>query len=177
MKRFGAWFAGLSLVLAGHSHAAIWDITGIMQGIQEVPSNESTASGSVSGMLDDETNTFTWLVQFSNLTGGAATLGHFHTGAVGQNGPALIHFTDQIAGQFSGSANGASVLSNGNRDLLIAGGLYANIHNIEFPGGEIRGQLVAALVPEPESWLMLALGAIGVGAAVRRKQGRGVKPA
>lgn len=175
MKKFGATVAGAMLLLASQSQAATWDFAGVLEGTQEVPiPNLSTATGSVTGTLDDETNSFSWLVQYSSLTGGGANGGHFHQGAVGVNGPILIDFTDQILFDTSGSANGVSILSDADENLLLANGLYVNIHNAEFPGGEIRGQVV--LVPEPETWLMLTLGALGVGAAARRKLRRPLNP-
>lgn len=172
MKKSSALVAGVLLILASQSQAAMLDFAGVLQGSQQVPPNQSTASGSVAGTLDDETNTFSWLVEFNDLTGGFAILGHFHVGAEGVNGPALIDFSDQITTnpqfQLSGSANGVSVLSDDDETALINGNFYVNIHSAEFPSGEIRGQVTA--VPEPESWLMLTLGALAVGAAVRRKR-------
>jgi hypothetical protein len=34
---------------------------------------------------------------------------------------------------------------------FLAGNYYVNIHTVEFPGGEIRGQLVPTQVPEPST--------------------------
>jgi hypothetical protein len=41
-------------------------------------------------------------------------------------------------------------------DALFAGEAYANIHDTEFPGGEIRGQLTAQ-TPEPSSLMLLSV--------------------
>jgi hypothetical protein len=51
---------------------------------------------------------------------------------------------------------------------LEAGLAYVNIHDANFPGGEIRGQLVPT-VPEPSTWAMMILGFAGVGFMTYRR--------
>jgi hypothetical protein len=165
-----AVFAACALALALPAQAAKWEIFATMDGLQEVPANETTATGNVSGLYDDVSNSFAWLVNFSGLLGGAASGGHFHQAAVGSNGPIQINFTDQVSGKFSGSANGISVLSDAQEVALLNNGFYANIHTPEFPGGEIRGQLAASLVPEPAAWLTMAMGLLALGFAGRRQR-------
>jgi hypothetical protein len=41
---------------------------------------------------------------------------------------------------------------------LEAGLMYFNVHDAEFPGGEIRGQILPAATPEPASLGLLTLG-------------------
>ncbi|MEA3078990.1 MAG: hypothetical protein QOF05_398, partial [Sphingomonadales bacterium] len=52
---------------------------------------------------------------------------------------------------------------------IASGRSYLNIHTTSFPGGEIRGFLVA-VVPEPATWMMMLLGFGAIGLAVRRRQ-------
>jgi hypothetical protein len=47
------------------------------------------------------------------------------------------------------------------------GTAYTNIHNAEFPGGEIRGQITPT--PEPGTLLLLGTGAAGMASLVRRR--------
>jgi PEP-CTERM motif-containing protein/CHRD domain-containing protein len=51
----------------------------------------------------------------------------------------------------------------------MAGEAYLNIHTTNFPGGEIRGYLTVAAVPEPETFALLLVGLGAVGWAVRRR--------
>jgi hypothetical protein len=53
---------------------------------------------------------------------------------------------------------------------LNAGGAYLNIHTSGHPGGEIRGFLIAAAVPEPSTWAMLILGFAGIGFMAYRRR-------
>jgi hypothetical protein len=69
-----------------------------------------------------------------------ATLAHIHRGAAGVNGPVVVDFEAPADG-FS-----AECLSGLDTNLLgeIAhnpSGFYVNVHNADFPGGAIRGQL------------------------------------
>ena len=45
-----------------------------------------------------------------------------------------------------------------------------NIHNAEFPGGEIRGQLLQTAVPELSTWAMMVIGFAGLGCAAYRRK-------
>ena len=69
---------------------------------------------------------------------------------------------------FGGTAAGASAAFI---DALGEHTAYLNIHTSQYPGGEIRGFLVAAPIPEPASWAMLVVGLTGLGLMARRRVG------
>ena len=70
------------------------------------------------------------------------------------------------------TANGGTVDS---ARAALLGGLasneaYFNLHSSAYPNGEIRGFLVAAPIPEPSGWAMLALGIGALGLLGRRRR-------
>lgn len=113
---------------------------------------------------------------FADLTG-VAVAGHIHGATAGnapdsfaQNLPVLIGL-DGLAG-FNGSAtnggfSGSVTLAPGNVANLFAGQLYLNFHTARYPGGEIRGNIVA--IPEPGTYALMLGGLVVVAAYVRRK--------
>jgi hypothetical protein len=66
-----------------------------------------------------------------------------------------------------GSAKGAATALV---DGINANEAYVNIHTSEFPNGEIRGFVVAAPVPEPAEWGLMASGLAGLLWVARRKR-------
>ena len=97
------------------------------------------------------------------------------------NNPAdgtLVPFASGVGGMFTGTWN----LPEGNNttlDLqienLLAGRAYINFHTVQFPGGEIRGAILAssANTPEGGTTLVLLAGALLGLCAVRRVWMRG----
>ncbi len=72
------------------------------------------------------------------------------------------------------TANGGTVSSAFASFLtgLEGGNAYLNIHTSTNPGGEIRGFLALSPVPEPGSYMMMALGLFALGGLARRRLGR-----
>jgi hypothetical protein len=81
-----------------------------------------------------------WTVNYSGLTG-PAKAGHFHGPApAGQNAGVALGFTGSVESPIKGSAT----LTAAQAADLLAGKWYVNLHTAANPGGEIRGQAVAA---------------------------------
>ena len=104
------------------------------------------ASGEAVVTYDASTQRLSFRVFFSELSG-APTMAHFHLGAPGSDGPAVVDISDTLvsgSGVYSGEK---TVAAAGGKTLaeieaaLYAGNLYLNIHTSANPSGEIRGQV------------------------------------
>ena len=122
-----------------------------MSGTKERPNaNGSPATGVATYVLKG--NTITYTLTASGLTA-PASASHLHIGGPDVAGPVLVPYvtanvsTGQITSgsiDLSGQITNGSVSISGDslRALLNNGNAYSNIHNANYPGGEIRGQLI-----------------------------------
>lgn len=162
--------------------------TTTLSGANESMPNASTATGTGSLTLSDAMDTINLTLSWSGLVGGAATGAHIHCCALpGANGPIAIDFGPPavttgslmraydltLAATYTSgflNANGGTV--TGARTAFVAGltggQSYFNVHNGQFPAGEIRGQLLA--VPEAGAWVMMIVGFGAIGGAMRMRR-------
>ena len=66
------------------------------------------------------------------------TLGHIHSGAAGVNGPVVVDFMVPVNG-LSGCVTGDPAITKA--IIRNPSAYYVNVHNADFPGGAVRGQL------------------------------------
>ena len=117
------------------AHATTSNFQAVINGASEVDPTTSTATGFGSFSYDDTTNQLTYDISFSGLSS-TETGAHIHQAPVGIDGPVIFTLP-------AGSPkNGAVMLSASQETSLFAGELYVNIHSTNFPGGEIRGQIL-----------------------------------
>lgn len=181
----------LTTTLALPVDAAIFSTT--LSGDQEVPPVNSAATGSAALTLNDAQDRLEIAIQFAGLDldgnqtsdpGDNVTGAHIHRAPAGSNGPVVFGFIgpnndengdlviDPVAGRiFSGWD-----LNEGNNTTLadelpnlFNEGLYVNIHSVEFPAGEIRGQITVIPIPATLPLLAAALAALGLGSWRARK--------
>lgn len=128
---------------AGASLATTFSYIATLSGLQEVPPNASPATGSAFLVYDDAANALTTSITFSGLTAGV-TASHIHGPAAPGVAAGVVHgFASTPLGATSGSYNdvwtGLTAAQVGNLNGSL---LYVNLHNQNFPGGEIRGQII-----------------------------------
>jgi len=119
--------------LSGVSEATPVNTPATGQLIVELRGSSATVAGSFNDLQSD-LNTA--------IAGGA----HLHTGLAGQNGPVRV-----IINPTTGANNTSAVFTPANNTFEVTQGLvdtmrmrmhYANIHSLDNPGGEIRGQVL-----------------------------------
>lgn len=123
-----------------------------LSGKEEVPPNESPASGSAWVKINNDK--IEYEVNVTDID--KANAAHIHSGESGKNGPIILTlFKDEPTEQKTGKLAEANVTASNlegpmkgktTADLLAAimnGTTYVNVHSTDFPDGEMRGQLQA----------------------------------
>lgn len=193
VKLLGVVVAVLMFSAIARAETIVFTTT--LTGSQEVPPNASTGIGSALVTLDTVANTLTVNVAFAGLVS-PTTVAHIHCcappGGIAIPATTVPSFPGFPVGVTSGtfittldltlasSYNPAFIAANGGTVAgaqaafiagLLGGQAYLNIHTVQFPQGEIRGQLQE--IPEPASLLLLGTGILGIGGALRKRFKRG----
>jgi hypothetical protein len=128
----------------------------VLSGLNEFPVNSSTASGFGTVVLSADQTQITVNESWTGLSA-PASASHIHGPAgPGANASVLFPFSG-VPSATSGSIPQQTFSINATQvGYLFAGTLYMNVHDANFLGGEIRGQLLA--VPEPSTFGLIALG-------------------
>lgn len=195
-----AFAIALALGCASAAQASITVYDATLRGSTESPPNASPGTGTATVTIDTVANTMLVSVSFSGLTSGT-TASHIHaataapltgTAGVATTVPTFPGFPLGVtSGTYSNlfdllslsTYNPAFVTANGGTAAsaetallaaLSADKAYLNIHTLNYPGGEIRGFLIA--VPEPATWIMMLLGFGGISLVIRRKAHSVVSP-
>lgn len=125
----------------GEIRGQIWPIQ-LTAALNQAPDGSGSA-GTGSAFMTIVSNVLSYTVTFTNLTSNA-TAGHIHGPAFrGGNAGVIIPFSG-VPSATSGTITGSTLLTPQQVYWLMSGQTYVNIHTINFPGGEIRDQLVPA---------------------------------
>ena len=147
--------AGLVLT-TGSASAQSVNLVATLSGNEETPAPglNTGAFGFAEVGVDTENREVTVHLEVFNLPTGT-TAGHIHAGAKGTPGPVILDFILPTGrtGDFTlnlrlGQANfrarpeiGIATLDDA-LQAVAAGNAYVNVHSTQYPGGEVRGQLV-----------------------------------
>jgi CHRD domain/Bacterial Ig domain len=106
---------------------------------EEIPAVSSSATGLATLNVNLATGAVSGTLALSGLT---ATAAHIHSGFAGRNGPVIVGFSASTSTPGAWDLPANAMLTTAQVDDLLAGGLYLNAHSQEYPGGEIRGQIL-----------------------------------
>jgi len=145
----GTLLSPLGGALAGHTNTIL---AADLDGRQEVAADGSQAiAGDPNGRgeayvfgIDGDAKTLCYVLTVDKI--GPATAAHIHEGPAGSNGPVVVHLAAP------GDGDAADCLTEGETGKFVDGqtvaeilanpeDYYVNVHNAEYPGGAIRGQL------------------------------------
>lgn len=200
MKRILTMLALLaSALFAPAALAETTSYRSTMSGPSEDPPNASPGFGVAEIIIDDVAHTMRLMIPFNDLLG-ATTAAHMHcctasplvgTAAPATTVPSFIGFPLGVTSGIYNvtmdltdptSYSTAFLTANGGDPAAaeaallagISGNMsYLNIHTNLYPNGEIRGFLVegpVTVIPEPSQWMMMSLGVLALGVAVRRRR-------
>jgi len=147
----------LGLSLGGLASAQSPVFTASLSGAEEVPAVDTLARGQAVFRLDRSGDALHYRLIVANIED--VTMAHIHLAAAGVNGPAAVWLypasppAQLIEGRYSGVlAEGVITVDNLSGPLAGAsledlldhlrdGNAYVNVHTLQFPAGEVRGQI------------------------------------
>lgn len=120
-------------------------LTASLNGANEVGSmGDPDGSGTMNLTLNSGQEEICWDLDVENIE--APTRAHIHEASVGQNGPVVVFFFDLVIDPAIPVPDSLSGCVDADRDLIKEiranpEDYYINVHNDEYPGGAVRGQL------------------------------------
>ncbi len=134
--RHAAGMVSIVVVMLSGAAAAKEHYKASLDGAQEVPPNGSIATGSGMFVIDPATNTLFYHIAYSGLSS-AESAAHIHGYAPPGQNAGVVHPLPATNPKI-----GAWAYPAGDEVSIMSGLSYANIHTGNFPGGEIRGQII-----------------------------------
>lgn len=143
----GLLFVGALCASVIASRAQVVELRATLNAAQEVAPNLSTSPATGTAIMHyyPATNTFDLMVSITGMSN-TATASHIHEAPAGANGGVVTNLGAEAVYTRSGNnltATFTNVRHGGDPVKLLQAGAYYNIHSAQFPGGEIRGQLLA----------------------------------
>ncbi len=143
IKKISIFVIGLVCVLMLSTTTNAETFYAYLSSAQEVPTNASTATGFARVVVNEAAGTLTFSVTFTGFSSNQ-TASHIHAstgtaGAIGANTSVAINFG--AVGGTAGTISGSAAITPAQLAQIRAHFAYVNVHSVNFPGGEIRGQL------------------------------------
>jgi hypothetical protein len=153
----GLFATALVLTLPGRSSAEEVRMAAALTGGEETPAPLPTgALGTAEVIIDTTRRSVTVVLNIFNIPTGT-TAGHIHVGPKGAQGPVVIDFTFP-AGRTGDFPITFALTTRDFRarpeigihtiddaiQAIVGGNAYVNVHTTQYPGGEIRGQILPA---------------------------------
>jgi hypothetical protein len=142
--------------IAGHTNTVL---EASLDGRAEIDSaaGNSSIAGDPNGRggayvfgIDGDPKTLCYVLTVDKIA--PATAAHIHEGAAGANGPVVVNLARPTDGNSADCLTEGEMLASGPafptgktvaEILANPAAFYVNVHNAEYPGGAIRGQLAA----------------------------------
>ena len=142
----------------------------VLRGFEEVPALSTLGHGTFTATINADGSEMTYELQYSRLSG-PATQAHLHFGQKGVSGGIMIFLCSNLGngpvgtqacpdeGTITGTIHASDVVGSAVAQGVAPGELfaplrglrggvvYANVHSVMFPGGEIRGQVQFTAAP------------------------------
>lgn len=137
--------AGALAALLSNVRAQVIELRATINAAQETPVSTSAGTGTAVMFYDVSANTFDLYVTVNGFAN-TVTASHIHDGAPGVPGPVVTNLGAEAVYTRNGTTVSAAfrgIVHNGTKLTLLQNGAYVNLHSAAFPGGEVRGQLIA----------------------------------
>ena len=110
-----------------------------LTGPVEVPPGDLDGSGTATFTVNPGLGEVCWSIEVQNITL-PATATHIHVAPAGVAGPVVIPLTAPDA---TGTSSGCVGVDRSLAKAIVRdpAAYYVNVHNVDFPGGAVRGQL------------------------------------
>ena len=120
----------------------MYTISGAGSSSQVFPAYSGSATGTISGTYNKQSNQLDYNVGWNGLTDTASTVG-FYSGLSGVTGEQAQPLSVTTQGQ-TGASVGTMLLTEAQEADLLAGKWYYSVGTLANIGGEVRGQITAA---------------------------------
>jgi hypothetical protein len=135
-----------------------------LSGFEEVPPRVAAGSGAAFFELVEDGEALKFQIRVANTTG--ITMGHIHIAPLGANGPIIVDLIPlQSPSPLQNGIIAEGIIRVNNfrptwagepfstlLEYIENGEAYVNIHTVEFPPGELRGQISGIKLPETRSF-------------------------